>query len=282
MSVRAPQASVANRATCPSILLFHFPDTSAQYQESPHFNALPMNHQSTCSVKGTPHSLIRGERPSLRPPGGDVGEPSFIGKRGDELIAAGSELGRHAPFRGLEAGKKQQPSIGKWLPPFRGNALWQRPRRADHYGLRTSQKDLQAFPLHRGVKTAHHATACLAPSGCLIMRGQNGAAGTAGGAEERCHGQREQIEIAHGGELRRRTCTQPLVQASRVTNIPSAQCKWRHHRSGVAHHFHVLGVEELLQFVLRRQLHRVHCASIVLRQHSPCKINSCPFYEISL
>ena len=125
-------------------------------------------------------------------------EVGLVGESGDNLVAAVGEGDGNAGFSVGKGREDQQSAVGKWLTPFGRDALGQSPRGADDDGLLAAKQDSQAFPLNGRVKTADDAAARVSPDRRLIVSGENGTAGTAGGAEERGLGQGEEIEVAEG------------------------------------------------------------------------------------
>ena len=132
-----------------------------------------------------------------------MGEPDFIGERGDELVAAGGEVGGDARDCGREAGEEQHPAAGDGDGLLGGQSLRQAARGAqDDRGIAT-QEDAEAFLLHRRMEAADDAAAFVAPTGGLVVGAEDGVAGAAGGAEERGLGQGEQFKVAEGVEFSR-------------------------------------------------------------------------------
>jgi len=128
-----------------------------------------------------------------------VGEPGFIGEGGDEFVAAAGEVGGDAGFGFGEGGEEEQASGIEGGLPFGRDALGQRSRGAEDDGLRAAQEDAETFLFHRRMEAADDAPARITPVRGLVVVPQDGAAGTAGGAEERGLGQREPGEISESG-----------------------------------------------------------------------------------
>jgi hypothetical protein len=91
-----------------------------------------------------------------------------------------------------------------------------------------AQKDAETFALHRRMETADDAAAFVPPLGSLIVGTEDGGAGTTGGTEERSLRQREQVEIAKGGEFEPRMGAQSFAQSRRITGIGGVERDERH------------------------------------------------------
>ena len=121
--------------------------------------------------------------------GGGVQDDGFGRQGGDDGIAPRGQFGGHPDLRFREGGQNQQPPGGERGLLLWRDALGQATGRADHNWRYPAQEYAQAFLLHRRVEPADHAPAFLAPGGGLVVGGQNNAARTASGAEQRGHGE---------------------------------------------------------------------------------------------
>jgi len=78
------------------------------------------------------------------------------------------------------------------------------------------------------MKPADDAAACVAPPGGLIIGGEDGAAGTTGGAKDGCLGFGQQVEITEGGKLNWIVLVQAFTQPCRVAGIGEVEDGGRH------------------------------------------------------
>jgi hypothetical protein len=160
-----------------------------------------------------------------------VGEPDFVGESSDEFVAAGGKFGGGALLGSGETGENQKATACQGrFPVGRQTQILQAAGRADDDGLRAAKEDAETLFFHRRMEAADHTPPGVAPMGRLIIGGEDCAARTPGGAEEGDARLREQVEIAEGGDVRRRTGTQTFAQARWITSVSDLEHDGRHGR----------------------------------------------------
>ena len=131
-----------------------------------------------------------------------MGEVGFIGEGGDKLIAAFGEGCGGVRVGFGKGGEDEEPVVGERLPPFGWDDLGERAGGTNDDGLFAAKKNAEAFAFNGRMKTADDAASGVTPFHRLIVGRENHAARIFPGTEERCLGEREQLDVADGEECR--------------------------------------------------------------------------------
>lgn len=115
---------------------------------------------------------------------GGVGDVNFIGKGGNEFVAALGSFGRGAVGACREGREQKQAALGeRGFPVCRDAVAVETASGADDDGGFAAQKDGQALFFNRGVKAADDGAVGVAELGGQVEGAENRAAGALVGAE---------------------------------------------------------------------------------------------------
>ena len=154
-----------------------------------------------------------------------MNDQDLVGQSCDELVSLPSGFDGWSPGAFFKRGKNKE-AAGKSATPLRWEPDFiHRASEANDNGLLAAQENSEAVLFNWRVKATDdcHPLVAELPSG--VMGPQNDISGSAGGAEQRCLAQGQEIYWTNHVQLMRSIVTQPYRQFLRPASVGRHECR---------------------------------------------------------